>query len=99
MTANAGDHDAPVPLTATRVNATQVDVAFNEVLDKGTAETKALHTITGGTVSAAVLRPGGLTVRLTTDVDPSGQTVRVLAGITDVNSQPMAAFQDLLVGP
>jgi hypothetical protein len=96
MAVNPADITAPIPQTAAKVDATHVDITFNEVVDRATAEAAA-YTITGGAVTAAVMQAGGLKVRLTTTVDPTTQTVTVPATVTDVNTRTVAAPTPLLV--
>lgn len=102
LAVNAADIAGPTPQTAVRVNATTVDVTFNEVLDKASAQAAAYTITGGGTVTAAVLQSTGATpgrrVRLTIGViDPTGQTVAVPVTITDVNNRPVPAVTNIAV--
>jgi len=74
-----GDTTRPTISTVGAVNATQVDVTFNEDVDQTTAETAGNYTIDNGiTVSAAVRDAGNLAlVHLTVSSLSSGTTYTI----------------------
>ncbi|MCP4249702.1 MAG: hypothetical protein GY778_21890 [bacterium] len=89
IAANA-EANLPTVSSYTRINATTVDIVFNEVLDETTAEAAA-YTVSGPpNVTGAVLQNDGLTVRLTISADPAGRTVTVPNTVTDINANATA---------
>lgn len=94
-TASPDDAAAPAVLSVTRLESPVagvywVEVLFNEVVDKATAEA-AVYAVGGGVnVTDQALRYDGRTVRLIVDADPAGQNVTVPNTIRDVNNQATA---------
>ncbi len=83
------DNIGPTVVSATSVSGTQVDVVFSERVTTSTAQVAGNYSINGGlgVPSAAVLQPGGTTVRLTTAAQSGGTTYTVtvtLGSVTDL---------------
>lgn len=72
-----------------------IDVVFNEVLDKLSAE-QATYTFAGANVQTATVRPDGRTVRLVLDatepdaIDPSMMTLTIPDTVLDINHNAAA---------
>ena len=87
------DGTAPKVTSATYVDTTHVDVAFNEAVSAGT--TKERYTISGLTISS-VADQGSNTYRLTTSEMTAGQTYTVVVGaaMTDVAGNAVDSEND-----
>ncbi len=84
--------NAPTVSSATRVNATTVDIVLNEATDETTAEAAAYVFSGATTLTSAALQTDGVTVRLTVGTaDPATQTVTVPTTVTDINGRALAA--------
>jgi len=72
------DAAKPEVYSAVAITNTTVDVAFNEEVDKATAETISNYTIEGLAVVKAVLQSNGTTVKLTTASQTQGTIYKVV---------------------
>jgi hypothetical protein len=85
------DFVAPTLDSASAEDSTHVLVNFNEPMEETSAETVANYAITGLTVSAAVLQPGALQVRLTTSaISNNVNYLLTVNNVTDISGNPVA---------
>jgi fibronectin type 3 domain-containing protein len=85
----SGDAQAPVPIRATLVSTTQLQVEFNEVLDATTAVNTANYTISPSVaVTAASLNAAKTLVTLTTGAHAAGTYTVTVRNVGDAVTPP-----------
>lgn len=89
--AAAGVGVAPTVNSATRIDATRIDVVFSEPMNEASVENLAAYEVAGGVnVTAAVLQGDGTTVQLSVDADPETQSLTVQTSVTDLAGNALA---------
>ena len=84
------DEEAPILLTASAINDTQIELTFNESLDQGSSETNSNYSITNGIsvtqASLSGMDPSVVTLSVSPSLSNGVSYTVSVAGVEDLNS-------------
>lgn len=97
LTVNADTVTPTIVFANAWASGQKVGILFDEMLDKTSAELGANYSVTGATVTNAVLRPNGMLVVLSLDIAATAGATVTVNGVKDVAGNPIAANAQIAI--